>query len=146
MWFGEPHPFPERGPPTRLSGVGTVRLKRKSGKILYLHTYNFIQPIPSWEADSPLYTSEIFPFVWNTNLWSPYAQQRAAGPFSGPEKSNPNFYFCKIQGIGIYDNANVNTVYQSSIKNPVSIPQKTPSLHYKVELILHEEVQDVWER
>jgi hypothetical protein len=32
MLFGEPHPFPERGPPTRLSNVGTVKLKRMIGK------------------------------------------------------------------------------------------------------------------
>jgi len=63
---------------------------------------------------------------------SPYAQQPAAGPCSEPENFKPNLYFCKIQGISIYDNANFNTVYQSSIKNPVSISQKTPSLNYKV--------------
>jgi hypothetical protein len=33
MWFGEPHPFPGRGPPTRLSNVGTIQLKRRSGKM-----------------------------------------------------------------------------------------------------------------
>ena len=26
--FGEPQPFPERVPPTRLSNVGTIKLKR----------------------------------------------------------------------------------------------------------------------
>ena len=28
MWFGEPHPFPEREPPTRLSNVRIIKLKR----------------------------------------------------------------------------------------------------------------------
>jgi len=28
MWFGEPHPFPERVPPTRLSNFGIIKLKR----------------------------------------------------------------------------------------------------------------------
>jgi hypothetical protein len=29
MWFGEPHPFPERGPPTRLSTSGQLNQKVK---------------------------------------------------------------------------------------------------------------------
>jgi hypothetical protein len=28
MWFGEPHSFPERGSPTGLSNVGTLKLKK----------------------------------------------------------------------------------------------------------------------
>jgi hypothetical protein len=33
MWTGEPRPFPERGPPTRVSNVGAIKLKKLSGKI-----------------------------------------------------------------------------------------------------------------
>jgi hypothetical protein len=40
VWFGETHPFPERGPPTRLSNVGTTKLKR-------MIRYRVLE-LPSW--------------------------------------------------------------------------------------------------
>ena len=38
MWFGEPHPFPERGSPTRLSASGQQGYEGWSCRILcYMH-------------------------------------------------------------------------------------------------------------
>ena len=39
MCLGEPHPFPERGPPTRLSNVGIIKLKRMIRLYIYIYIY-----------------------------------------------------------------------------------------------------------
>lgn len=100
---------------------------------LYLHiivsSRSFLR---SWR--SAIYL-RMFPSVWNTNLWSPYAKEPDIGPCSEPEKPNPNLYFCKIRGIIICDNATLINFIKIAFKNSVSISQKTPSLHYKVDQI-----------
>ena len=49
MWFGEAHPFPERGSPTRLSASGQQSYKGWSCRIFVL-TYSMVLS-PSWEAN-----------------------------------------------------------------------------------------------
>ena len=77
----------------------------------------------------------MFPSVWNTNLWSPYAQEPDIGSCSEPKKPNPNLYFCKIREITICDNATFIKFIKIALKNSVSTSQKTPSLYYKVDQI-----------
>ena len=43
MWFGEPHPFPERGSPTRLSVSGQQNYKGWSCSIcIFIHKYIYM--------------------------------------------------------------------------------------------------------
>ena len=50
MWFGEPHPFPERGSPTRLSASGQQSYKGWSCRVSFhqsfLHIYIYGFPLP----------------------------------------------------------------------------------------------------
>jgi len=65
MWFGEPHPFPEREPPTRLSNVGTIKLKKNDQVQHFNYNIHFLNTVSvRWSPLSTHSTKHFWKFCF----------------------------------------------------------------------------------